>query len=125
MSDTRPPIRGTVRRGASRGRSLGFPTANLDDVSGALPPEGVYAARAEVDGETYAAAATVGLPPSFDDAVARVEVHLIDYEGDLYERTLAVTFVEKVRDQARFDSMDALKRQMADDVRKIRDILGA
>jgi riboflavin kinase/FMN adenylyltransferase len=118
-------VRGTVCRGAARGKGLGFPTANIQLSQGALPAPGVYAARVELDGASYPAAATVGRSPTFEDTEAEFEVHLLDFDGDLYGRALAVTLLDRVRDQERFDSEDALRAQIARDLARIRALLDA
>jgi len=86
-------IAGTVVTGAKRGRTIGFPTANLGDVETLLPKEGVYAVRAVVDGVKYPAAANIGPNPTFGEAARKIEVHLLDFAGDLYEKPLTVEFV--------------------------------
>ncbi|MGC6487837.1 MAG: riboflavin biosynthesis protein RibF [Planctomycetota bacterium] len=120
-----PGALGEVVRGDARGRELGFPTANLLLQPGALPPEGVYAVEAVVDGETYAAVANLGTRPTFPDSGPSLEVHLLDYEGDLYGRELEVSFRQLLRGERRFDGPDALKAQIALDVRAARRSLQA
>ncbi len=116
-------IEGEVVRGAARGRELGFPTANvlLDPVTQLL--HGIYAVRACVDGRTYDSVASYGRRPQFDNGAPVLETMLFDFEADLYGKTLAVEFVDFIRAEAKFDSVDALKAQMAKDVRAARDML--
>lgn len=110
-------VRGTVRRGRGVGAELGFPTANLaTDPYAALPAPGVYAARVEVDGVPYAAAVSIGVPPSFPEATDVFEVHLIGYDGDLVGRSLVVEFLERLRDQVAFSDTAALSDAIARDV---------
>src|SRR5439155_843916 len=90
-------ISGTVVTGAKRGRTIGFPTANLGDVPTVLPGNGVYAVRATVRGQAYPAAANVGPNPTFGEDARKVEVHLIRFSGDVYGEPLAVEFVTKLR----------------------------
>ena len=114
--------------GDSRGRSLGFPTANLEVWSErTLPKPGVYACRAIVDGKDYPAVTNVGFRPTFDNQPMRprVEAHLLDYEGDLYHRTMRLSFIRRLRDEVRFDNIQALIDQMQLDVRIGRQILEA
>ena len=111
-------LSGTVVRGDEVGRKLGFPTANLD-VNGLLvPPHGVYAAHAYVDGTRHRAAVNIGLRPTLGAATPplRVEAHLLDFSGELYGRELELTFVEKLRDERKFSSLDELQKQIARDV---------
>ena len=125
MSGRRPTVvRGVVCRGTARGKALGFPTANLRLSEGRLPAPGVYAARVEIDGASHPAAATVGRSPTFEDAEADFEVHVLDFDADLYGKTLAVTLLDRVRDQERFDTEDALRAQIARDLTRIRALLG-
>ena len=118
-------LRGLVVRGQARGRSLGFPTANLDLPRGQIVPgNGIYAARAFVDGAARPAAVSVGVRPTFDDGVRVVEVHILDFSGDLYGSELAVEFVERLRDEVRFESAEELVVQMNQDVEQTRQALG-
>ncbi len=91
-------IRGTVVHGAGRGRDLGFPTANLEGIETLLPAEGIYAGRAYVDGRSWPAAISLGPNPTFDDRRLKAEVHLLDFRGTLYDRTIEVDFLSRLRD---------------------------
>ena len=118
-------LRGVVVRGQARGRSLGFPTANLNlPRSQIVPGNGIYAARAIVEGAARPAAVSIGVRPTFDDGERVVEVHILDFGGDLYGSELAVEFVERLRDELRFDSAEELVAQMNDDVEQTRQVLG-
>ena len=122
-------VDGIVLRGDRRGTELGFPTANLKlDRSIAHPPRGVYAGRALTEpGITYTAAINVGVNPQFggDPATTpwRVEAYLLDFDGDLYDQRLRVELHERLRDELRFESVDALVEQMAKDVNHTRDLM--
>jgi len=127
---TRPfDVDGTVLRGDRRGTDLGFPTANLRlDRSIAHPPRGVYAGRAVTEGDiAYTAAINVGVNPQFggdpDTTPWRVEAYLLDYGGDLYDRRLRVELHERLRDELKFESVDALVEQMAKDVDRTREMM--
>jgi riboflavin kinase/FMN adenylyltransferase len=117
-------VRGEVVPGDRRGRQLGMPTANLR-----LPPEklvparGVYAAYARVHGRTHKAAVNAGVRPTFGDGPSLVEAHLLDVDEDMYGRTLEVAFVHRLRDELRFESIEALKAQMQADIELIRRLL--
>lgn len=115
-------IRGQVVGGDKRGRAIGFPTANLDQIDGVVPAPGVYGGVARVDlQQKHLAAIHIGPKPTFQSAEhSSVEVHLLDFSGDLYGRQLLVDFVSSVRDIARFDSAEQLAQQLSRDVSTIR-----
>jgi riboflavin kinase/FMN adenylyltransferase len=115
-------IRGMVIHGAGRGRKLGYPTANLDRVDTLLPAGGIYAGLGQVDGDVRAAAISVGPNPTFGEGALKVEVHLIDYDGWLYDRHVDVDFLARLRDIQRFDSIEELVRQMDQDIAAARRI---
>jgi riboflavin kinase/FMN adenylyltransferase len=114
-------------RGAGRGRGLGFPTANVA-VEGELRPKlGIYAARARVldgalAGTARAAALSVGTNPQFGGAGVTVEAYLLDFDGDLYDRRLHLEVGERLRDEQRFESVDALIAQIRADVARVRGL---
>jgi len=120
-------IMGNVVAGDGRGRDLGFPTANLVLEPGCEPREGIYAARVRIDDEpgrkACAGAAYIGTRPTFASARRFLEVHLLDYAGDLYGRTLAVELLAFIRPDQTFTGADELKRQMDADCRSIAAIL--
>lgn len=114
-------LAGEVVRGAQLGRKLGFPTANLDVRGLVLPPNGVYAVHARVGGKVFRAALNIGLRPTVGAGLAQqVEAHLLDFDGDLYGQELEVTFVERVREERKFPSLDALKTQIERDIEAAR-----
>jgi riboflavin kinase / FMN adenylyltransferase len=115
-------IRGLVVRGVGRGAKLGFPTANITGIDTLLPPDGIYAGRAWVDQSAYAAAISLGTNPTFDETALKVEVFLLDFQGDLYDRTLQIDFFAHLRETTRFDSVRALTDQMAIDAAAARSI---
>jgi len=121
-----PRVAGTVRRGRGEGVALGFPTANLlPEPYAALPADGVYAGRVVFsDGSAWASAVSVGTPPTFPDARDYVEAHLIDFEGDLYDQTLTIEFLERLRPQQAFASLPDLTAAIATDVERALDIAG-
>lgn len=117
-------LRGNVVPGSGRGEGLGFPTANLDISPGqALPPDGVYASWAHINGKTYQSMTNIGKCPTFGVCEHTVEAYLVDYTGDLYGRELQIDLVDRLRDERKFASVDELKTQVAEDVKKGRDIL--
>jgi len=117
-------IRGTVAHGDKRGRTLGYPTANLvPDPRLVVPDHGVYACRAYLDGTEHVAAVNVGVRPTFKTGRGLlVEAFLVDFEGDLYDEPLRLDFLERLRGERRFESVDALVEQMGQDVTETRRI---
>jgi len=113
-------LTGTVVTGAQRGRTLGFPTANLSDVQTLIPTEGVYSGQAMVQQQLYAAAINIGPNPTFREERQKMEIHLLDFAGDLYGQLLTVEFLDHLRPVHRFDSVDALKAQLDIDLAKVR-----
>ena len=119
-------LRSRVEHGSQRGHSLGFPTANLAIAKNKLiPPHGVYAVRVQVEGRNHPGAAYVGIRPTFGEHQLMVEAYLFDFEGDLYERELAVSFVQRLRGERRFATVAALQQQMRRDVDKAKRVLGS
>lgn len=120
-----PSVRGIVVRGAQRGRELGYPTANLSPgMEGYIPRDGVYAAWFTVDGRRYGSAVSIGNNPTFDGVPDKqVEAHLLDEDIDLYGKTVEVSFVEYIRGQVKYSTIEALIEQIADDEEKVRVIL--
>ncbi len=117
-------IRSTVEHGAKRGRQLGFPTANLRIAPNKLlPANGIYAARVDLEGGTYAGALSVGLRPTFGGTTVTVEVFILDFDADIYDRLLTVWVVHRLRGEKRFASVPSLQQQMARDVENARRIL--
>lgn len=118
-------IRGTVVPGDQRGRTIGFPTANLETDSELLPSNGVYAVFACVDGgDPLPAVANLGTRPTFDGRRHSVEVHVLDGRYDLYGHELTVSFVSRIRDEQRFADVDALVARIRKDVAEARPRLG-
>ncbi|HEY0551817.1 MAG TPA: bifunctional riboflavin kinase/FAD synthetase [Verrucomicrobiae bacterium] len=113
---------GTVSRGDELGRTLGFPTANLEVAGLLVPPHGVYVAHAYVDGTRHRAVVNIGVRPTLRQTAPelRVEAHLLDFDGDLYDRELELIFVEKLRDERKFSSTDELREQIARDIAAAR-----
>lgn len=114
-------LSGTVAAGLGRGRTLGFPTANLHADNEVRPGNGVYAVRAFFGGQVRAGAANIGRKPTFGDEEVTVEVHLLDFAGDLYGTPLAVEFLERLRGEQRFGGVDELKAAIARDCAHARE----
>jgi riboflavin kinase/FMN adenylyltransferase len=111
-------LAGMVVRGDGLGQQLGFPTANLDTAGLALPPHGVYAVHAETLSRTYRAVLNIGHRPTLQNPnpQLRVEAHLIDFASDLYGQEVEVTFVERLRAEKKFGSLNELRHQIAQDI---------
>ena len=118
-------LHGTVVHGDARGRTLGFPTANLEVRGQVVPAPGIYAASAVVAGKSHAAAVSIGTRPTFDGSGLRIEAHLIDFEGDVYGMQLDLHFLARLRDEARFADVAALTEQIRADVVRARDVVAA
>lgn len=117
-------LSGTVIHGDGRGRTIGFPTANIDVwVEQVLPQNGVYAGWAHLDGETFMAAANVGNRPTFNGTIVRAEAHILDFDRDIYGETLDFDVIVRLRPEEKYDDIDALIEQIARDVEKTREIL--
>jgi riboflavin kinase/FMN adenylyltransferase len=116
---------GDVVRGAGRGREIGVPTANLATQNELVPPGGVYATLATVDGVVFPAVTNIGMRPTFGDASTEViETHLLNVDRDLYGRRVRLSFVQRMRDERTFPDVDALRAQIDADVRSARRLFG-
>ena len=113
---------GTVIVGEQRGRTLGFPTANLDEVQTILPKQGIYATATWIEGQRYGSTAHIGTNPTFDVALPKIEVFVHDFTGGLYGKRIDVDFLTLLREPVRFDSVESLVRQMNEDVLRSRRI---
>lgn len=117
-------IGGPVVLGFERGRTIGFPTANISVAADrALPALGVYATRASVGGCELMGATNIGRRPTFDAGHVSVETHLLDFEGNIYGERLDLAIVQRIREEVKFDSVDALVAQIGHDVELAREIL--
>jgi riboflavin kinase/FMN adenylyltransferase len=116
-------VEGAVRRGNSRGRTLGFPTANLQLDPSTTLKHGIYAVRARLGEQSFDAVASFGRRPQFDDGAPLLEAFLFDFSGDLYGRMLTIEFVDFIRPEAKFPSVEALVAEMKRDSEKARAIL--
>lgn len=117
-------ISGVVVHGQQMGRTIGFPTANLDFwTEQLLPDNGVYATYAWLDDERHVAATNVGVRPTVNGHQLTVEAHLLDFDGDLYGRTLQLDFIDRIRPELKFSGLDVLKGQIQADVAQVRALL--
>ncbi|WP_374630453.1 bifunctional riboflavin kinase/FAD synthetase [Ferrovibrio sp.] len=117
-------VEGLVQRGDQRGRTIGFPTANVDMGDYLVPKLGVYAIRVRLsDGSEREGVANLGLRPTFGKDKVALEAHLFDFQGDLYGQALRVAFIGFIRPERKFAGLDELKAQIAADALKAREIL--
>lgn len=118
-------VRGEVVEGDRRGRTIGFPTANvLPDPAVVVPARGVYAGRVRVGGKWRAACTNVGIAPTFERGESRIEAHILDFDGDLYGEVVDVGFAERIRPEKRFSGVDELREQIGRDVGEARRLVG-
>lgn len=114
-------VDGTIVAGDARGRTIGVPTANLETPNELLPADGVYATTATIDGLVHPSVTNVGVRPTVDPSGRRVvETHLLGVDRDLYGARMRLGFVQRLRDERRFESLDALKAQIAADLERAR-----
>lgn len=119
-------VRAAVERGDQRGRSLGYPTANLSLGDYQRPKYGIYAVRVTLpDGTEHGGVASLGVRPTFDPPVELLEAYLFDWSGELYGQTIEVALHHYLRSEAKFDTVDALRVAMNEDEARARDLLGA
>ena len=114
-------LTGFVVEGDQRGRQIGFPTANVESETGIiLPADGIYATWTQADGKTYPSATNIGFRPTFGAGGRKMETHIFDYDGDLYNAKIRVAFDRKLRGEIKFDGVDALVNQLHVDVAQAR-----
>lgn len=115
-------IDGTVVSGHSRGKTFGYPTANLKSVNEIIPARGIYATWVNVGDDFFYGATNIGFNPTFGDTELSVETFLLDFEGDLYGKPLRLHFTKRLRDELKFESIEALTRQIDLDVADVRQL---
>jgi riboflavin kinase/FMN adenylyltransferase len=124
MLGRRFSLEGRVAQGDRRGRTLGFPTANIRmQPEQAMPRDGIYATIARRGRQKFNSVTNIGVRPTFDGVKRLVETYIMDFDGDLYGKKLTIDLVSRLRDEMRFGSAEELKQQMAKDVQKAKDIL--
>ena len=116
-------IYGTVVHGREIGQTLGFPTANIATSNELIPPDGVYAVMAEVDGQLVKGACNIGFNPTFGENTRTIEVFLLDFSGHIYDHGITVQFVQRLRPEVKFSDISALKAAIGQDVANTRIIL--
>ena len=116
-------VSGRVARGHGRGRALGFPTANIVSRTEVLPPNGIYATILESGGQHWQSVTSIGINPTFGDGPRTIESYVFDFAGDLYGRSVKLFWVERIRDEKTFSSVELLVEQIEDDAFRAREIL--
>lgn len=115
-------VRGVVVEGRKLGRKLGFPTANIFIPEGEALDNGVYVSRVEIEGREYRSISNVGHNPTVGGASRRMESYILDFEGDLYGRTLEFELIERIREERLFESVEALRQQVNLDIERVRGL---
>ena len=123
MLDWHYSYSGKVVYGNQLGREIGVPTANIWIPKQKLPISGVYAVRCSVNNAKYLGIANMGIRPTVGGARPVLETHIFDFEKDIYGRRITVQFIEKIREEVKFDSIDLLKSQIKKDIEKAKKIL--
>lgn len=114
-------LHGIVEQGTGKGKELGFPTANIRlNPENALPADGVYSTRAYVNNNAFPSVSNIGFAPTLGVGVRRLEVYLLDFEGDLYRKDLKVEFIERLREEKKFTSVGELRQQVMRDIQTAR-----
>lgn len=116
-------ISGKVEKGKSRGKGLGFPTANLRSVEEICPKPGIYAVHVSYRDQPYQGVVNIGFNPTFKDKTLSIEVYILEFNKDIYDEYIKISFVERLRDEKAFDSPEALVEQIKKDVEMAREIL--
>ncbi len=118
-------LHGEVVRGRERGRTIGFPTANLANETECVPPDGVYATRVILADGAYGSITNIGMRPTFAEEARTIEAHIFDFDRDLYGQRIKLELIERIRPERKFDSAEALRSQIALDLSRAREILAA
>jgi riboflavin kinase / FMN adenylyltransferase len=116
-------LSGTVVHGRERGRTIGFPTANLDSATECLPPDGVYATRMVLPDGAFASITNIGMRPTFAEPARTIEAHIFDFDRNIYGAKVRLEIVERIRGERKFDSGQALAAQIAEDLHRAKEIL--
>jgi riboflavin kinase / FMN adenylyltransferase len=116
---------GTVVHGRERGRTIGFPTANLDSATECQPPDGVYATRVILPDGAFASITNIGMRPTFAEPARTIEAHIFNFDRDIYGTRIRLEIVERIRSERKFESGQALAAQIAEDLKRAKEILAA
>lgn len=116
-------IYGKVVTGKKIGKKLGYPTANIEPIiKYVLPKNGVYSTETLVNNKIYLSASSVGYNPTFKEDTIKIESHIIDFTGDIYNNNIELFFVEYLREEIKFDTMDLLKKQIFEDINRVKSV---
>jgi riboflavin kinase / FMN adenylyltransferase len=118
-------LRGPVVHGRERGRTIGFPTANIQSRTECLPPDGVYATRVVMEDGSYPSITNIGMRPTFGEPERSIEAHIFDFNRDIYDREVKLEIAERIRPERKFESAQALAAQIASDLQRAKEILAA
>jgi riboflavin kinase / FMN adenylyltransferase len=118
-------LSGTVVHGRERGRTIGFPTANLESATECLPPDGVYATRVILPDGAFASITNIGMRPTFAEPARTIEAHIFNFDRDIYGAKIRLEIVERIRGERKFESGLALAAQIAEDLKRAKEILAA
>jgi riboflavin kinase / FMN adenylyltransferase len=118
-------LRGLVVHGRERGRTIGFPTANIQSRTECIPPDGVYATRVVFADGTHASITNIGMRPTFAEPERTIEAHIFDFNRDIYGQDVKLELVERIRPERKFESAQALAAQIASDLKHAKEILAA
>jgi riboflavin kinase / FMN adenylyltransferase len=116
-------LRGPVMHGRERGRTIGFPTANIQSRTECLPPDGVYATRVILEEGSYPSITNIGMRPTFNEPERTFEAHIFNFDRDIYGRDVKLELVERIRPERKFESAQALAAQIASDLQRAKEIL--
>src|SRR5690606_10014014 len=121
------PLTGTVVEGRKLGRTLVYPTANIriPENYKLIPKDGVYVVKSTIDGRQIGGMMNIGINPTIEDANRSIEIYFIDFDADLYGRELQVSLLHRLRDEQKFESLDLLKQQLAEDELQSRAFLNS
>jgi riboflavin kinase/FMN adenylyltransferase len=118
-------LTGIVVHGRQRGRAIGFPTANLQTATECLPPDGVYASRVILPDGAFPSITNIGMRPTFAEPARTIEAHIFDFDRDIYGARIQLEIVERIRGERKFESGQALAAQIAQDLKRAKEILAA
>src|ERR1700730_9520630 len=118
-------LNGIVVHGRERGRTIGLPTANLDPATECLPPDGVYATRVMLPDGAFPSITNIGMRPTFAEPAHTIEAHIFDFDRDIYGAAIQLEIVERIRGERKFESGQALAAQIAQDLKRAKEILAA
>jgi riboflavin kinase / FMN adenylyltransferase len=116
-------VTGTVVHGRERGRTIGFPTANIRSRTECIPPDGVYATRIVLADGAYPSITNIGMRPTFAEPERTIEAHIFEFDRDIYDESVKLEIVERIRPERKFESAQALAAQIASDLSRAKEIL--